>query len=231
MTASTALLLAAGSGTRLAGQLADKTTALVGGKATIRWSAEAFADSGCVGRILVTFRDTAQREGLTRALEGLALPVHFVAGGNSRGASVLAGLRILEGEELVYIHDSARPCLRPENIRALHEAARGGTPAALAHRVSDTIKQAPSEETPNAAFLTDLPRPRLWAMETPQVFPLHLIRSAYEAAGTQEFTDDVAVANAAGHPVTLVENPYPNPKLTHPRDLPAIAHLLGAKSH
>lgn len=226
MSDHTALLLAAGSGTRLAGELSDKTTALLAGKPVVRWSAEAFAASACVDTVLVTFRDESQRESLAAALAGLPLPVRFVRGGETRGASVLAGLRTLGGDGLVFIHDSARPCLRPESVCLLTEVAVKGTPAALAHRVADTIKEAPDETRPEARLLRDLDRTRLWAMETPQVFPLPLIRSAYEAAGQTAFTDDVAVANAAGHPVSLIETPYPNPKLTHPRDLPLLTWLL-----
>ncbi|MCC5841941.1 MAG: 2-C-methyl-D-erythritol 4-phosphate cytidylyltransferase [Opitutales bacterium] len=230
MSDHTALLLAAGSGTRLAGELPDKTTALLAGKPVIRWSAEAFVASGYVNALLVTYRDDAQKESLADALTGLALPMRFVRGGKTRGASVLAGLRVLTGEGLVFIHDGARPCLRPESVRLLFETAIRGTPAALAHRVADTIKEAPNDERPQAQLLCDLNRARLWAMETPQVFPLPLIRAAYETAGGTAYTDDVAVANAAGHPVSLIEPPYPNPKLTHPRDLPLLAWLLQNQS-
>ena len=74
-----------------------------------------------------------------------------------------------------------------------------------------------------------LDRTRLWAMETPQVFARDLIIRAY--ARVQRFglriTDDVQAVEGLGLPVTFLENPHPNPKLTTPADLAYMEFLLG----
>jgi 2-C-methyl-D-erythritol 4-phosphate cytidylyltransferase len=109
---------------------------------------------------------------------------------------------------------------------------------ALAHRVTDTIKQLSARARPKARARAGAPgqgraatldRTRLWAMETPQVFARDLIIRAY--ARVQRFglriTDDVQAVEGLGLPVTFLENPHPNPKLTTPADLAYMEFLLG----
>ena len=79
----------------------------------------------------------------------------------------------------VFIHDCARPLIRPEQLVALHKAVRGEDAVVLAHRVTDTIKERPPRA---GAGLRTLDRSRLWAMETPQVFARDLIIRAYARA-------------------------------------------------
>jgi len=97
----------------------------------------------------------------------------------------------------------------------------------LAHRVTDTIK----EHSGNGRLKT-LNRSKLWAMETPQVFSKALIDRAYQrvAARRLRITDDAAAVELLGYPVALLENVYPNPKLTHPKDLAHLEFLLAHPS-
>jgi 2-C-methyl-D-erythritol 4-phosphate cytidylyltransferase len=93
----------------------------------------------------------------------------------------------------------------------------------LAHRVIDTIK-----EHRDPGRLRTLDRSRLWATETPQVFARDLIERAYARviARGWRVTDDAAAVERLGHPVALLENPHPNPKLTVPADLTYLEFLL-----
>jgi 2-C-methyl-D-erythritol 2,4-cyclodiphosphate synthase len=95
----------------------------------------------------------------------------------------------------------------------------------MARRVTDTMRrfvEAPLLH-PSRGELLD--REYLWAMETPQAFPRDLLLRAHEALGA-EVTDDLAAVEALGEEVLLVENPFPNPKLTSPADLPYLSSLL-----
>ena len=99
----------------------------------------------------------------------------------------------------------------------------------MAARVSDTIKKLSGDAGDlRARVLEDLDRPSLWAMQTPQVFRLSEIRAAYEkiASAGAGVTDDVAAANAAGIGVSIVENFYPNPKITLPEDIARIEFII-----
>jgi 2-C-methyl-D-erythritol 4-phosphate cytidylyltransferase len=130
---------------------------------------------------------------------------------------------------LVFIHDTARPLLTPESLRTLAARAAETGAAVLAHRVKDTIKRIPPGNAASApSLLEDLERSSLWAMETPQVFDHALILDAYRRVAREHaaITDDVAAAVRAGHPVSLVENLHPNPKITEPHDLALVEFLI-----
>jgi 2-C-methyl-D-erythritol 4-phosphate cytidylyltransferase len=95
----------------------------------------------------------------------------LVQGGRERQDSVMAALDNLPADIAhVFIHDCARPLVRPEQLVALHKIVRRESAVVLAHRVTDTIKKHRAN-----ARLKTLDRDRLWAMETPQVFSRELI--------------------------------------------------------
>jgi len=147
-----------------------------------------------------------------------------VRGGHDRQDSVAAALAELPDDvKYVFIHDCARPLVRPDQLVALHKIVRDEDAVVLAHRVTDTIKEHHGQ-----GRLHTLDRSRLWAMETPQVFSRKLICRAYARVKEKEIsiTDDAAAVELLKHPVALLENPYPNPKLTAPSDLSYLEHLL-----
>jgi 2-C-methyl-D-erythritol 4-phosphate cytidylyltransferase len=229
-----ALLLAAGSGNRLRDHLPDKMLAILAGRPVITHSAEVFRQCGFISRLAVTFRDEEQRGQLVQAIAAAGWPAAdttWIQGGTERQDSVLAGLRALPpSTELVFIHDGARPCLALDSLEKLRAAALAHEAACLAHRVADTIK----DSDPNGpAPLRSVDRSRLWAMETPQVFRLSLILEAYEKATTSglRLTDDTGALEVDRHPIALVENPHPNPKLTTSRDLAYLEFLLSTRSN
>ena len=79
--------------------------------------------------------------------------------------------------------------------------------------------------------LRTLPRESLWIAQTPQVFARALILEAYAAAAADGFlgTDDAALVERLGRPVTLVPGSAENIKVTHPADLEVAARLLAAQ--
>jgi 2-C-methyl-D-erythritol 4-phosphate cytidylyltransferase len=96
----------------------------------------------------------------------------------------------------------------------------------LAHRVTDTIKQHSGN-----GHLKTIDREHLWSMETPQVFTRELITRAYARVVEKDLsiTDDAAAVELLNHPVALLENASPNPKLTTPADLAYLEFLLNAR--
>ncbi len=89
--------------------------------------------------------------------------------------------------------------------------------------MTDTIKDHRGE-----GRLRTLDRQHLWAMETPQVFARELICKAYAKVSARKLaiTDDASAVELLKHPVALLENPHPNPKLTTPADLAYLEFLL-----
>jgi 2-C-methyl-D-erythritol 4-phosphate cytidylyltransferase len=216
-----AILLAAGSGRRMQGAVADKVLAPVGGRPAFAHCAGAFLESGVADFYVVVYRDSPQA---TQLSSYAPTPALFVRGGAERQDSVARALEALPDDiAYVFIHDCARPLVRPEQLVALHKIVRREHAVALAHRVTDTIKRHRS-----SGRLHTLKRSSLWAMETPQVFERKLIVKAYakvQRKGTP-ITDDAQAVELLDHPVALLENPHPNPKLTTPVDLAWVEHLL-----
>ena len=221
MSRTAAILLAAGSSRRMAGTLPDKILAPLAGKPVFAHSAATFYRSGVVDFFVVTYRDQRQ---LVELSAYAPTPTLFVPGGNERQDSVAAALAELPDDvRYVFIHDCARPLVRPEQLAALHKIVRREDAVVLAHPVTDTIKEHRGE-----GRLRTLDRDHLWAMETPQVFSRELIVRAYAKASEKKvrLTDDAAAVELLKHPIALLENPYPNPKLTTPADLPYLEFLL-----
>lgn len=221
MSRTAAILLAAGSSRRMDGAVSDKILAPLGGKPVFSYSAATFYRSGVVDTFIVTYRDQAQMVELSAYVP---TPTHFVRGGRNRQDSVAAALAELPDDvKYVFIHDCARPLVRVEQLVALHKIVRDEDAVVLAHRVTDTIK-----EHHGKGRLHNLERKRLWAMETPQVFSRNLICRAYARVADRELeiTDDAAAVELLKHPVALLENSHPNPKLTTPSDLAYLEFLL-----
>ena len=203
------------------GVVVDKVLAPLAGRPVISYSVAAFMQSSIADLYVVVYRDQRQMMELSAYAP---TPSVLVRGGRERQDSVRLGLAALPSDiEHVFIHDCPRPLIQPEQLVALHKIVRREHAVVLAHQVTDTIK----EHRDNARLRT-LDRSRLWAMETPQVFDRDLIVRAYDRvfAKGRRVTDDAQAVEELGHPIALLANPHPNPKLTTPADLPYLEFLL-----
>lgn len=221
MSRTAAILLAAGSGSRMGGTVPDKVLAPLAGRPVFSHSAAAFMQSAIADLYVIVYRDQRQMMELTALAP---TPSVLVRGGRERQDSVVNALAALPGDiEHVFIHDCARPLIRAEQLVGLHKIVRREQAVVLAHRVVDTIK-----EHRDGGHLRTLERAKLWAMETPQVFARELIVRAYARVQTRglHITDDAQAVEQLGHPVALLENAHANPKLTTPSDLALLEFLL-----
>lgn len=229
MSRTAAILLAAGSGSRMQGTVEDKVLAPLGGRPVFAHSAAAFMTSGIADFYVVVYRDQRQ---MTELAAYAPTPSALVHGGRERQDSVMNALAALPDDiAYVFIHDCARPLVRPDQLVSLHKIVRNENAVVLAHRVTDTIKEhtvLSKSKSGDDSRLRTLDRSRLWAMETPQVFSRELIVRAYSrvAAQDRQITDDASAVELLHHPVALLENPYPNPKITTPSDLAYLEFLL-----
>ena len=228
-----AILLAAGSGSRMRGIVEDKLLAKIAGKPVFQYSAEAFARAKNIEKVVVVYRDDEQKAALNHVfsqMDVLPYQVLWTRGGSERQDSVFNGLEAMTlSTDMVCIHDCARPMVSPAQINDLYNAALKDKAAVLAHRVVDTIKQTPARSRGRRRIpLKDVQRNRLWAMETPQAFKYDLIFEAYREVrlNGNTITDDTAAVALKGARVTIVENPHPNIKVTVPQDLQLIEFLL-----
>jgi 2-C-methyl-D-erythritol 4-phosphate cytidylyltransferase len=145
----------------------------------------------------------------------------IVIGGVRRQDSVAAGMAAVpEDIDVVVIHDSARP-LAPSSLfdRCVERASEVGA-AIAAVPLADTLKRVEGER-----ITATVPRDQLWAAQTPQAFWRSLLLEALARLGDADVTDDAAMVERLGHPVTIVPGTTSNLKITLPDDL-AVAEAL-----
>ncbi len=153
------------------------------------------------------------------------LPAHqIVAGGKTRAESVRNGLLTIRDEQgLVAVHDAVRPLVSKELIEKCFESAAQSGSGVAAVRLKETIRYVDEESGENYA----VDRNDFWAMQTPQVFDIKLLRRAFENAPDLKATDDATLVENLGHRITLIEGSYQNLKITTPEDL-RLAEILMA---
>ncbi|MDF1587170.1 bifunctional 2-C-methyl-D-erythritol 4-phosphate cytidylyltransferase/2-C-methyl-D-erythritol 2,4-cyclodiphosphate synthase [Marinimicrococcus flavescens] len=216
-----ALIVAAGRGERLGGDLPKQFLPLLG-RPMLRRTIERFLGHPSVDAVRVVI-DGRHEELYRTATAGLAL-LEPVAGGASRQESVRLGLESLVelAPGQVLIHDAARPLASAALVERVASMLRTADAALPALPVVDTLKRAEGARTAG-----DVPRDGLWRAQTPQGFRFAAILAAHRAQAGGAFTDDAAVAAAAGIEVSLVEGEEDNMKITHPADLARAERLLG----
>lgn len=218
-----AIILGGGSGSRM-GADRNKVLLPIEGEAMLCRSVRAFLP--LVDGIVVVIRpeDRAEAAALLAA-SGLADSVCFADGGENRQASVWNGLCALPDTAThVLVHDGAR-CLVDEGVirRAMDSTLTYGSGVAAIPAV-DTIKQVDANE-----YVVSTPaRSALRAVQTPQAFPVEVLRNAHLQARQDGFlgTDDASLVERMGLPVRLSMGSRRNIKLTTPEDLAMAASLL-----
>jgi 2-C-methyl-D-erythritol 4-phosphate cytidylyltransferase/2-C-methyl-D-erythritol 2,4-cyclodiphosphate synthase len=225
MSTCTALIVAAGRGTRFGGPL-PKQYALLAGRPVLRHALEACRAAPAINQLRVVIAPGDETH-YRLATAGLDLPAP-VLGGVSRQQSVLHGLEALAAQppEFVAVHDAARPFAKAVDIaNCLAAAAAPGVDGAvLGVPLKDTLKRCDG-----GIIVATVPRADLWRAQTPQVFRFAALLAAHRAGaalGASEataLTDDAAVAERAGLKVVMVEGSDDNRKITTADDLPEVA--------
>lgn len=218
----TAVVPAAGHSTRMG---EEKLLLPLGDTPVLLWTLRALDGCPYITEIIVVTReDLIVPVGQLCKDAALAKVRKVVVGGETRTASVLAGIREADpAAELIAIHDAARPLVTQGILNAAIEKATETGAAAPAMPVKDTIKQAVDgvvELTPD--------RTKLYAVQTPQVFEHGLILGALEKAEADgaEVTDDCSAVERLGVPVYLTAGSYENIKITTPEDLTVAEAVL-----
>ncbi|WP_386692149.1 MULTISPECIES: 2-C-methyl-D-erythritol 4-phosphate cytidylyltransferase [unclassified Lonepinella] len=153
-----------------------------------------------------------------------------IHGGKTRADSVLNGLKHIQpGDNTwVLVHDAARPCLTHADINKLF-AIQDPNGAILATPAIDTIKRA----TGNQQIQQTEDRNHIWLAQTPQFFPVDLLRDALQTALQQglAITDEASAMELAGFQPHLVSGRTDNIKVTRPEDLALAAFYLSQQNN
>ena len=204
----TALIVAAGSGTRMGGEL-PKQYRPIAGKAVLAHAVDALASHPRVNAVRVVIG--AGQEEMAQAALGARDIGDVIIGGAERSDSVRAGLDAI-GEGVVLVHDAARPFCPHDVIDRLLDALERGDGAVPVLGVSDTLARG-------AGQLGEMvERNRLMRVQTPQAFHVEDLRYAMDESGKRSATDESTLLVAAGLKVIAVEGSPMLDKLTTPAD-------------
>ncbi len=212
------LIVAAGRGARF-GETIPKQYLKIGAKTVVRHTIERFLCMPVLQSIRVVIHP--DDEGLYHdAVAGLNIS-EPVFGMNERYLSVYNGLKSfsnLNSEDIILIHDAARPCVSPLDIQSLLYSLSKNRAATLGHPIADTLRKADGMA---------IDRSGLWAIQTPQAFRYADILKAHDAAQKDHtHTDDASMVSAIGLEVALIEGSRRNIKITVKDDLELAAAFL-----
>ncbi len=217
---NTAIILAAGNGTRMKCEK-SKLLLEIDGKTVIERSVNAFLSVSDIDKIIVTVREE-DIEIFSNILTDER--VTFAIGGDTRQKSVKHAVDTIDAADFIIIHDGARPLVQVGDIENVLREAKDCDAAALGVRVKDTIKMVDQD-----SFITDTPdRASLFAVQTPQIFNFEMFKEAMEQAEAdgRDFTDDCQLIEHLGKKVKMVEGSYSNIKITTPEDIPLAENYL-----
>ena len=220
----TALVPAAGSSTRMGGDVGKLMLPLEGIPVLIR-TLQALDQASAIDAIVIAAReeDIVPFSQLCRTY-GITKPVKVVRGGADRAASVLcAALEADPQTQLLAVHAGARPLVTPELVNLVVERAARCNAAAPAVPVKDTIKV-----TRDGAVVETPDRSTLAAVQTPQVFDASLLKAALQSAidAGAQITDDCSAVERIGKVVYLTDGDETNLKITTPMDLLLAGAIL-----
>lgn len=242
-----AVITAAGSGSRLGSDL-PKAIVQLNRVPMVARAALQIAKSQVVSFLVITAPKvyvTQMARCVKRYLQGagLYIPVTVVPGGESRQASVYAGIEVVAdarengmSAEVVIVHDAARPMVPVTLIRNVVSAVQAGHEAVIPGiAIVDTVKQvdkivSTTDEYPQVISTID--RQKLVAVQTPQAFRFETLWHLHNTIKTQgqnettAFSDDAGMAEYLDIPVAVVPGDSKAMKVTTKQDLEFIEFLV-----
>lgn len=208
-----AIVVAAGSSTRMDG--IDKIWATLADQPVLAHSLLTMQESATELIVVVKQPDEVRVVQMLERLH-IRIPWRITRGGSRRQDSVRCGLRAIRTGSYVAVHDAARPLATSELLMRTLKAAKETGAAIPAIRMSDTIKRGAY-----GYVVETVERTNLWAIQTPQVFRMDTLMSAYRVleGRDDDVTDDAMLIERTGGKVSLVEGEQWNFKVTTSSDL------------
>ena len=244
----TAIVLAAGIGSRMQSDTA-KQFMKIGAHEVLFYSLNTFQKHALIDEIVLVTKPEFVAHCKDEIVNkyGFSKVKHICEGGKERYNSVYNGLKCIneerkcargedcgENEDIVMIHDGARPFVTDAMITQSILCAKTCGACTVGVPAKDTIKIVDEEqygrETPE--------RSQVYQIQTPQTFKMDLLLTAYEKmffesekqADRYKITDDtMLVEQYSGVCCKVVDGAYENIKITTPEDL-EIAEIFAQKS-
>jgi len=235
-----AIIAAGGSGSRFKEQTREETTSrktikgtpkqflILSGKPVILHSLGALQKCASVDAIIIAagkerfdyLHKLAHKNGIRKL-------IWLVEGGATRFESVrnafmqIAQSSELEKDDLVLIHDAARPNVNPRLFENIIDAGFKYGEVIIGSRVSETIKRV------NKDYVKEtLDRSSLWSIQTPQIFRYGTLLNSYQKAKRTEYTDESSLVEECGFKVRIIQGEKYNIKITSPADLQFLKKIV-----
>ena len=216
MSSSFVIIVAGGKGLRMGGDV-PKQFLPINGKPILMHTIEAFRKAiDDIQIVLVLPADQHDYWLELCKVYHFQSPEQIAQGGETRFHSVRNGLSLLpdDADAVVGVHDGVRPFVSTETIQRCYAAAAEGKAVVPVVPVVETVRQI----LPDGSSVTR-PRDEYRLVQTPQTFPLALLKEAYRQPFSQAFTDDASVVEALVKEITMIEGNRENIKITTPSDL------------
>lgn len=222
-----AIVLSAGIGSRM-GLGYNKMLYEIKGLPIVIHTVQKFLTDVNCGQLILVVNPT-EMDNMQQLLRKANIQDHrieIIGGGSERQYSVYNGLQKVN-QEVVLVHDGARPFVTQRMIDECYHQALEGKPSIVAVPVKDTIKRVMNNqviETPD--------RLEMFAVQTPQAAPTGLLKQAHDLAKQHQFlgTDEASlIEKYTTIPVNVVKGDYTNIKLTTPEDLIMAEQLLAVE--
>jgi 2-C-methyl-D-erythritol 4-phosphate cytidylyltransferase len=212
------IIPAAGVGKRLPGKIA-KQFLEIHGKPVICWTVNRFLslESISTGILVVHLNELERTRQLFADDQNFRKKFSIIVGGDHRQESVFNGLaRLSDDTEIVLVHDGVRPLISQEIITESIRVAADRGACITAVPVKDTVKRVHENQV-----LETIPREQVWQVQTPQAFRYDILYQAHQQAKQMKYfaTDEAALLEWLGIPVSVIRGDYRNVKITTREDM------------
>jgi len=229
MNAIYGIILAGGTGTRL-GDGTPKQFLPLGDRPMLLWSLDAFCSVEEISGIIIV--SPHEHLALTEEIiqqHQIQGAIEIIEGGGTRQESSYNAVRCrkFDDDDILVLHDAARPFVSPTLIRQCIEETEMHGAAAVYVRATDTVTEIRDNRVQKIPE-----REILHYAQTPQSFKYHFIKEAHEHArekGITGATDDASLAILAGFTVRAVTGDYQNIKITTPFDYELAQCIIGLR--
>ncbi|MBI2661288.1 2-C-methyl-D-erythritol 4-phosphate cytidylyltransferase [Candidatus Woesearchaeota archaeon] len=227
------IIAAAGKGARM-GINSNKVFLTLAGRPILYHTIKVFENCSAIDDIIiVTKKEDIDEINNIKNNNNFKKIKNIVIGGIERQDSVYNGLMSIKNgknnddNNIILVHNGSNPLVKENEIIECIENARIYGAAVVGFPVKDTLKEAKEN-----IIVKTIDRTNLWQMQTPQAIQYGLFIKAFENAkkNNLKFTDDVALVEAIGHKVKIVQCSNENIKITTPEDLKIAEGIMMKRS-
>ncbi len=208
-----AVIVAGGSGKRMGTEI-PKQFLLLKGKPVLYYTIQAFQNAFSDIKIILVLPEEHLELG-REIVDGYfdASNIMITQGGETRFHSVSNGLKLIEEESIIFVHDGVRCLVSTDLIQRCYNTALETGSAVPVIDCRDSVRKITEEGN------EPVDRNSLKLVQTPQTFHSKILLSAFAIDYKERFTDEANVVEAFGLKITLVQGEDSNIKITNPVDL------------